>query len=76
MERIRVVKQSVHGFGEDKDSVDLSEDNPLVGSSPESTNNAHGQECLEMDPQEQGQKIKERVERIVELVRSTAQKVS
>lgn len=76
MERMRVVKQSVHGFGEDKDSVYSSENNPLVDTSPESTNNAHGQECSEMDPQQQGQKIKERVERIVELVRSTAQKVS
>lgn len=77
MERMQVIKQSVNVSGEDKDSVDSSENNPFVDdTTPESTDGAHGQKSSGIDPQEQGQKIKERVERIVELVRSTAQKVS
>ncbi|XP_078352429.1 uncharacterized protein LOC144637168 [Oculina patagonica] len=75
MERMEVIKQSVNVIGEDKDSVDSSENNPFVNdTSPESTNDVHGQKSSAIDPQEQVQKIQKRVERIVELVRSTAQK--
>lgn len=76
LERMRVIKESVNGFSEDKDSVDSSENNAVVDNSPESTNKAEGQTSSGMASQEQGQKIKERIQKIVELVRSTAQKVS
>lgn len=74
-ERMRLIKQSVDGIGEGKDSLDSSDHNQ--GSTLESTSDEHAAEKFsELDPQEQGQKIKERVERIVKLVQSTAQKVS
>lgn len=78
MERMRVIKQSVDGIAEDKDSLDSNDQNPDVnGITLESTNDKRAAEIFsEMDPQEQGRKIKERVERIVQLVQSTAQKVS
>ena len=77
MERMRVIKGSVNGFSEDKDSVVSRENNAVVDTSPESTiHKAEGQTSSGMDSQEQCQKIKERIQKIVELVRSTAQKVS
>ena len=77
MERMRVIKESVNGFSEDKDSVVSSENNAVVDTSPESTiNKAEGQTSSGMDSREQCQKIRERIQKIVELVRSTAQKVS
>lgn len=78
MERMRVIKQSVDGIAEDKDSLDSSDQNPDVSDiTLESTNDKRAAEMFsEMDPQEHGRKIKERVERIVQLVQSTAQKVS
>ena len=75
-DRMRVIKQSVDGVGEDKDSLDLSDKKPVDDAFPESTDGHAAEKFSEMDPLEQGQKIKERVERIVKLVRSTAQKVS
>ena len=72
---MRVIKQSVDGTGEDKNSLDSRNQNP--DSTTESTNDVHSTEELsELDPQGQGQKIKQRVERIVKLVQSAAQKVS
>jgi len=78
MERMRVIKQSVDGIAEDKDSLDSRDQSPDVNDiTLESTNDKRAAEKFsEMDPQEQGQKIKERIERIVQLVQSTAQKVS
>lgn len=78
MERMRVIKQSVDGIAEDKDSLDSSDQNPDVNDiTLESTNEKRAAEMFsEMDPQEKGQKIKERIERIVQLVQSTAQNVS
>ena len=72
-----MVKQSVDGVGQDKDSLDLSDTKkPVDDAFPESTVGHAAEKFSEMDPLQQGQKIKERVERIVKLVRSTAQKVS
>jgi len=78
MERMRVIKQSVDGIAEDKDSLDSRDQNPDDNDiTLESTNDKRAAEMFsEMDPQEQGQKIKERIERIVQLVQSTAQNVS
>ena len=75
-EKMRVIKRSVDGFGEDKDSLDSSDRKPVDDAFPESTDGHAAEKFSEMDPLQQGQKIKERVERIVKLVRSTAQKVS
>lgn len=78
MERLRAIKQSVDGIAEDRDSLDSSDQNPDVNDiTLGSTNDKRAAEMFSaMDPQEQGQKIKERVERILQLVQSTAQKVS
>ena len=76
---MRVVKQSVDGTtgtGENKDSLDLRDKKPVDDAFPESTDGHAAETFSEMDPLQQGQKIKERVERIVKLVRSTTQKVS
>ena len=74
-ERMRAIKQSVDGTGEDKDSQDSRNQNP--DTTLRSTDDVHAAEKFsEFDPQEQGQKIKERVERIAKLVQSAAQKVS
>lgn len=75
MERMRVIKQAVDGK-DGKDSLVSSDQNPVDDASPESTNDGCAQKFSEMNPREQGQKIKERVERIVKLVQCTAQKVS
>jgi len=75
-ERMRAIKQSVDGIvREDKDSLDSRNQNP--DTTLRSTDDVHAAEKFsEFDPQEQRQKIKERVERIAKLVQSAAQKVS
>ena len=75
-ERMRVIRQSVDGIGEDKDSLDSSDQKPVDDALPESTDGLAAEKFSEMDPLQQGQKINERVERITKLVRSTVQKVS
>ena len=77
MERMRVIKQSVDGISEDDDSLDSTDQNPDHDITHKSKPDERAAEKFsEMDPQKQGQQIKERVERIVKLVQSTAQKVS
>ena len=73
---MRVIKRSVDGIGQDKDSLHSSDKNPVDEAFPKLTDGHAAKKFSELDPQEQGQKIKERVERIVKLVQSTAQKVS
>ena len=75
MERVRVLKQSLGLPGTSQDSVDSTENEPICNTSPESAKVTEMQSS-EINSQDQGQRIKEHVERIMDLVRSTEQKVS
>ena len=69
MERVRAVKESLNLSDPSKQSQRSSDKEKLSDFSPERTEGQKGQ-CFGLNAQDQGQKIKENVERIIELVRS------